>query len=608
MSARTIRQLPPELIDQIAAGEVIERPASVLKELLENAIDAGASRIDVEAGGGGIRLLRVRDDGQGIPHAEISLAMAPHATSKIASLDELERVGTLGFRGEALPSIASVSRLTIRSATGDDGGWEVAGPFHAGLEPAPCAHARGTTVEMRDLFHNVPARRKFLRTEQTEFRHIDRMLRRTALSRFETGFRLSHDGRVVRDYPPAQTAARRAARIADVVGAGFVDHAVEIDESRAGLRLWGWLGQPSIARAQADWQYMFVNGRPVRDKVVTHAIKQGYGDVLHHARQPAYVLFLEMDPAGVDVNAHPAKHEVRFRDQGKIHGFLSHVVSQALSGAAPSKPHHAEFAPPAAAQAREGGGYAPGGGQSGLRFATGESRGLYDWAARPVASEPAAAWNGEAAAALVEPPRADAGESAEIPPLGYARAQLHGIYILAENAEGLVCVDMHAAHERIVYETLKRQRDAGVVPSQPLLVPLDVSVSEREADLAEASEQALSDGGFELTRAGPTTVTVRRVPTALADLDIAALLVDLLGRMEQEAGASRELRRLSDERLGTLACHASVRANRQLTLAEMNALLRDMERTERSGQCNHGRPTWVQISLRELDRLFQRGR
>ena len=616
MSQRIIRQLNADLIDQIAAGEVIERPASVLKELLENAIDAGARQVDVEAGGGGIRLLRIRDDGHGIPPEQIPLAMAPHATSKITSLDELERVSTLGFRGEALPSIASVSRLSIRSSTDGDGGWEATGPYRAGQQAAPCAHPRGTTVEMRDLFHNVPARRKFLRTEQTEFRHIDRMLRRTALSRFETGFRLSHDGRVVRDYPAATTQARRASRIADVVGDGFVEQAIEIDETRAGLRLWGWLGQPSIARSQADWQYMFVNGRAIRDKVVTHAIKQGFGDVLHHARQPAYVLFLEMDPAGVDVNAHPAKHEVRFRDQGKIHGFLSHVVSQALAGSAPSKPHHAEFSAPTAVTPAPT--FALGGGQSGLRLGAGESRGLYDWAARPVSGggvespavhpdtgELLAAPAGGAGQEL--PSMAPAGE-ASVPPLGFARAQLHGVYILAENAEGLVCVDMHAAHERIVYETLKRQRDAGTVPSQPLLVPLDVSVSEREADLAEACESVLAQGGFELTRTGPTTVTVRRVPTVLADLDIASLLADLLGRMEQETGAGRELERLSDERLGTLACHASVRANRQLSTAEMNALLRDMERTERSGQCNHGRPTWVQISLKELDRLFQRGR
>lgn len=617
MSKRIIRQLNADLIDQIAAGEVIERPASVLKELLENAIDAGARQVDVEAGGGGIRLLRIRDDGHGIPPEQIPLAMAPHATSKITSLDELERVATLGFRGEALPSIASVSRLSIRSSTDGDGGWEATGPYRAGQEAAPCAHPRGTTVEMRDLFHNVPARRKFLRTEQTEFRHIDRMLRRTALSRFETGFRLSHDGRVVRDYPAATTDARRASRIADVVGKGFVEQTIEVDTSRAGLRLWGWLGQPSIARSQADWQYMFVNGRAIRDKVVTHAIKQGFGDVLHHARQPAYVLFLEMDPAGVDVNAHPAKHEVRFRDQGKIHGFLSHVVSQALAGAAPTKPHHAEFAAPASTHAAPA--FALGGGQSGLRFGTGESRGLYDWATRPVADNPVDApqvnpdtgellTGASEEAALETSPVVESPDEATVPPLGYARAQLHGVYILAENAEGLVCVDMHAAHERIVYETLKRQRDAGTVPSQPLLVPLDVSVSEREADLAEACEAVLAQGGFELTRAGPTTVTVRRVPTVLADLDIASLLADLLGRMEQEAGAGRELKRLSDERLGTLACHASVRANRQLSTAEMNALLRDMERTERSGQCNHGRPTWVQISLKELDRLFQRGR
>lgn len=600
-SPRTIRVLDAQLVDQIAAGEVIERPASALKELLENSLDAGATRIEVDVEAGGVRRLRVRDDGGGVPREQLPLTLAPHATSKIASLDELEAVATLGFRGEALASMASVSQLRITSSDSGDGGWEVAGRYQPGLVPKPAAHPRGTTVELRDLFFNVPARRKFLKTEATEFKHIDRTLRRAALGHFDVAFRLSHDGRVVRDFPVADTDAARQARVAAVLGEEFASNSIWVQDSRAGLHLSGWLGLPAFTRGTADLQYSFVNGRPIRDKVVTHAAKQGYGDVLHHARQPAYVLYLDMDPAAVDVNAHPTKHEVRFRDSGKVHGFVSHAVKTALAGVAPAAQHQVA----AAAEA----------GQASLRPAAqhpASSGHAQPWSARPAQSglglgiaESAAHYGRLATPA----PQADAPVAAanDIPPLGFAKAQLHGIYILAENTHGLVLVDMHAAHERIVYEQLKADRAQGQIAAQPLLVPIDVSVSERQADLAETHADTFARYGFEVSRNGPHSVTVRSMPARLADLDAAELLRGLLERMREQGGASRDIEAADDERLGDMACRASVRANRRLTLDEMNALLRDMERTERSSQCNHGRPTWVQLSVKELDRLFMRG-
>lgn len=600
-STRSIRVLDPQLVDQIAAGEVIERPASALKELLENSLDAGATRIEVDVEAGGMRRLRVRDNGRGVPRDDLPLTLAPHATSKIASLDELEAVATLGFRGEALASMASVSALRIASSDSGDGGWEVTGRYQPGMQARPAAHPRGTTVELRDLFFNVPARRKFLKTEATEFKHIDRMLRRAALGHFEVAFRLSHDGRVVRDFPVADSDAARQARVAAVLGEEFADNCIWVQDSRAGLHLTGWLGLPAFTRGTADLQYSFVNGRPIRDKVVTHAVKQGYGDVLHHARQPAYVLYLDMDPAAVDVNAHPTKHEVRFRDSGKVHGFVSHAVKSALAGVAPAQQHQvaataeagqATLGPAARMRAAPPAGAAwqqPQPSQGGLQLGVAEAAANYQRLAGPASDAPPA-------------PQGDT------PPLGFAKAQLHGIYILAENAHGLVLVDMHAAHERIVYEQLKADRAQGRVASQPLLVPIDVSVSEAQADLAERQAAVFARYGFELSRGGPHSVTVRSMPTRLADLDAAELLRGLLERMREQGGAASDIEAADDECLGDMACRASVRANRRLSIDEMNALLRDMERTERSGQCNHGRPTWVQLSVKELDRLFLRGR
>lgn len=597
-ATRPIRTLAPQLVDQIAAGEVIERPASALKELLENSLDAGATRIEVEAEAGGVRRLRVRDDGRGVERDQLPLTLAPHATSKISTLDELEAVATLGFRGEALASMASVSALSVTSSQDGDSAWQVAGRYSPELAPRPAAHPRGTTVELRDLFFNVPARRKFLKTANTEFKHIDRMLRRAALGRFDVAFRLSHDGRVVRDFAKADTEQTRLARVAAVLGEGFAEHCRWIEISRAGLHLSGWLGLPAFTRGTADLQFMFVNGRPIRDRVVTHAVKQGYGDVLHHARQPAYVLYLSMDPSAVDVNAHPTKHEVRFRDSGKVHGFLSHCIREALAqqdggqhrvSAESNVDGGARLQPVQAAPASYS--------QSGLGLSVRESAASYERLAQTAPREfPSLS----PAAPLESQP------DTEIPPMGYAKAQLHGIYILAENANGLVLVDMHAAHERIVYEQLKADRARGAIAAQPLLVPVDVAVSEPQADLAEAQADTLANYGFEVTRAGPDALTVRCVPTRLADVDVAELLRGLLGRMT-EAGSAQDIEALDDERLGDMACRASVRANRRLTVDEMNALLRDMERTERSGQCNHGRPTWVQLSVKELDRLFMRG-
>ena len=592
---RPIQTLAPQLVDQIAAGEVIERPASALKELLENSLDAGATRIEVEAEAGGVRRLRVRDNGHGVAREQLPLTLAPHATSKISTLEELEAVATLGFRGEAMASMASVSAMTVTSSSDGDSGWQVAGRYSADLVPKPAAHPQGTTVELRDLFFNVPARRKFLKTANTEFKHIDRMLRRAALGRFDVAFRLSHDGKVVRDFACADNEQARLARVAAVLGDGFAEHCRWVELSRAGLHLCGWLGLPAFTRGTADMQFMFVNGRPIRDRVVTHAVKQGYGDVLHHARQPAYVLYLTMDPATVDVNAHPTKHEVRFRDSGKVHGFLSHTIREALAGQDAAQ-HRVTAAGNAqgAAQLRPVHTASHSYSQPSLGLQVREAAGHYARLAEPAPQA--------AAAMSAVNPVADS----EIPPMGYAKAQLHGIYVLAENAAGLVLVDMHAAHERIVYEQLKADRARGRIAAQPLLVPVDVAVSEPQADLAEAQADTLTQYGFEVTRSGPHTLTVRCVPTRLADVDIEELLRGLLARMA-EAGSAQDIEALDDERLGDMACRASVRANRRLTLDEMNALLRDMERTERSSQCNHGRPTWVQLSIKELDRLFMRG-
>ncbi|GAB2315448.1 DNA mismatch repair endonuclease MutL [Stenotrophomonas geniculata] len=628
---RPIRPLPEILINQIAAGEVVERPASVVKELVENAIDAGASRVDIDLEEGGVRLIRIRDNGSGIAPEQLPLAVSRHATSKIADLDDLESVATLGFRGEALPSIASVSRFTLSSRRAHDehgSALQIEGGKIG--EVTPRAHAPGTTVEVRELFYNVPARRKFLRAERTELGHIEEWLRSLALARPDVELRVSHNGKASRRYKPGDLYSD--ARLAETLGEDFANQAVRVDHSGAGLRLHGWIAQPHYSRASADQQYLYVNGRSVRDRSVAHAVKMAYGDVLYHGRQPAYVLFLELDPTRVDVNVHPAKHEVRFRDSRLVHDFVYRTLKDALAdtragmsaqdiGVGPA--HQVDAAAGLMASSAGASGFglvrgaAPGAGSSG------GGGGFSGW--RPqqplglqVADAPAAyaalyaaPAGAERGAALPPMPTenglpvtsADAG----VPPLGYAIAQLHGIYILAENAEGLIVVDMHAAHERIGYERLKNAHDGIGLQSQPLLVPITLAVGEREADTAESESETLAALGFEVTRAGPGALHVRSIPALLAHAEPEGLLRDVLTDL-REHGQSRRVASARDELLSTMACHGAVRANRRLTVPEMNALLRDMEITERSGQCNHGRPTWARFSLAEIDRWFLRGR
>jgi DNA mismatch repair protein MutL len=594
-----IRLLPENLINQIAAGEVVERPASVVKELVENALDAGARRVDIDLEEGGIRLIRIRDDGAGMNGEELALAVARHATSKIASLDDLEQVATLGFRGEALPSIASVSRFSISSrtlASSHGARLEIDGGKQGTLQPH--AHPTGTTIEVRDLFYNVPARRKFLRAERTELGHVEEWLRSLALARPEVEIRISHNGKPGKQYRPVANQAERLKRVGEALGEEFVGQCLAVDAAAAGLSLHGWVGLPTASRSSADQQYFYVNGRAVKDRIVAHAVRQAYADVLFHGRHPAFVLFLELDARRVDVNVHPAKQEVRFRDGRLVHEFVYKSLHEALASA---RAGAAVALPNAAMAAGQGAAYqtwSPGA-QASMSLPVRET--LAGYAALYASSDSA---DGSIAAPLVSMPAAN---DTAAPPLGFALAQLHGIFILAENAQGLVLVDMHAAHERITYERLKEAQDGSGIRSQPLLVPLSLAVAEREADIAEQHADALLALGFELRRAGPQALSVRAIPALLADLDPRGLVLDVLNDL-REHGDSRVLEQARNELLSTLACHTSVRANRRLSIAEMNALLRDMEATERSGQCNHGRPTWVQLSKAELDKLFMRGR
>ncbi|MBU6247059.1 MAG: DNA mismatch repair endonuclease MutL [Xanthomonadaceae bacterium] len=601
-----IRVLSPDLINQIAAGEVIERPSSVVKELVENSLDAGATRVEVDIEQGGARLIRVRDDGVGIAPDELPLAVASHATSKIGSFDDLEHVASMGFRGEALASVSSVARFALTSRPREaDAAFRIEVDGGRLQAARPAQHPPGTSVEVRDLFYNVPARRKFMRAERTEFAHIDDLLKSLALARSGVEFRLSHNGKPVRVWKAAGDEQAMLQRVADVLGENFPAQSLHLDHAAAGMRLSGWVGLPTASRGQADAQFFYVNGRLVRDRVVAHAVRQAYADVLFHGRHPAFVLYLELDPAGVDVNVHPAKHEVRFREQRLVHDFLFRSLHEALAqtraGQAAEwgeeRPAPAPYRSPAMA-----GGWPAPAAQSRLSLGVREEP-LAGYAALVGGISPAASGGAESVpgVTMAEP------DPERAPPLGYALAQLKGIYVLAENEHGLVLVDMHAAHERITYEKLKAAREGNHLRSQVMLVPLNLSVSAKEAAAAEEHAEALAAWGLELSRSGPSTVVVRRIPALLEGADVEQLTRDVLAELAMH-GSSRRLQELENELLSTMACHGSVRAGRRLTIPEMNALLREMEATERSGQCNHGRPTWTQLGLGELDRLFLRGR
>ncbi|HET9822963.1 MAG TPA: DNA mismatch repair endonuclease MutL [Burkholderiaceae bacterium] len=590
---RPIRELPDDLVSQIAAGEVVERPASVVRELVDNALDAGARMITVRLAAGGVRAIAVEDDGAGIPRAELPLALRRHATSKIASLDELERVDTMGFRGEALAAIASVAELSIASRT-PDAAQATRLDARSG-ETGPVARGAGTTVEVRELFFATPARRKFLKSDATELAHCVEAVRRHALARPDVAFAVWHEGRLVAQW----RAAAQDARLADVMGADFVGTSLAVQAQAGPLRLAGRVGTPDAARARADHQYVYVNGRFVRDRGVAHGVRSAFEDVLHGARQPVYVLFIDIDPERVDVNVHPTKIEVRFRDAREVHEAVRRAVENAL--ATPRATLAAVSAavavpPPPAPPAQRAAGWAgaPAPQQAGLALAAAQALYAREAGAPAYAPAPASDWR---AAPL------PAGDW----PLGRALAQLGGAYVLAENAQGLVVVDMHAAHERIVYERLKRQLGAASLEAQPLLIPATFAATLTELAAADEHAATLAALGFDVSTLGPGTLAVRSRPAALADTDPVSLVRSVLADLSQH-DASRVVERTRDELLATMACHAAVRANRRLSVEEMNALLRDMEATERSDQCNHGRPTWRQLTLKELDSLFLRGR
>ncbi|MEE8495396.1 MAG: DNA mismatch repair endonuclease MutL [Xanthomonadales bacterium] len=595
----TIKPLPDLLINQIAAGEVVERPSSVVKELVENSLDAGAQRVKVQLEQGGKMAIRVVDDGAGMHRDELALSLQRHATSKIASLEDLERVATMGFRGEALPSIAAVSRLDLASShEAAKHGWSVQVRRGKISEIQPCAIHCGTRVDVENLFYNVPARRRFLRTDRTEFNHVDLLLRRFALARFDVGFELEHNGKSTSVLTPAISEAEQDRRIDRVMGREFLQHSVRINQQRGEIGLHGWVAEPRYNRAQADRQFFFVNGRAVRDPLISHAVRKAFQDVLFHGRHPAFVLFLELPPEGVDVNVHPQKHTVRFRDARSVHDFLFSALHHALADAGSGAPRPGAGwldRGPAAADA-----YPPR--QAGMALPVRDRLGAYSRLPGPGSMR--SPGPGDPGNAGADPGH---GQEGEVPPLGYALAQLHGVYILSQNAAGLVMTDMHAAHERITYEQLKFRYGRAGIKRQSLLVPVSIKLSEIEADLAEEQQESLKNLGLVIDRSGPETVLLREVPALLAHSDVAKLLQDVLSDIAR-LGESQRVEEESNEILSTMACHGSVRANRQLTLSEMNALLRDMERTERSGHCNHGRPTWVQLDMPMLDRLFLRGR
>ncbi|PHR48595.1 DNA mismatch repair endonuclease MutL [Cycloclasticus sp.] len=591
-----IKQLPPQLINQIAAGEVIERPASAVKELVENSLDAGATQIFIEIEEGGSRLIRVTDNGLGIAKVDLELALSRHATSKIGTLHDLESVLSFGFRGEALPSMSSVSRLTLTSRQeSDNAGWSVkADGTEKELDPVPTAHPIGTCVELRDLFYNTPARRKFLKTEKTEFGHIETVLKRMALSRFDTGFSLRHNQRQIMDLKPALSNAEKSERVGLLCGDGFVHESLEVDVVNGDLGLQGWVGLPTYSRSQADMQFFYVNGRLIRDKLINHAVRLAYQDVLFHGRHPVYVLYLSIDPRLVDVNAHPAKLEVRFRESKAVHDFVYRRIKQLLTDVRPSDHHAVKTLTPTTPNTVPS-------------YSDMQQRQM----PMSVSESPVHYAKGTSYTApkmLMAAPAVDnrVQQAEGPPPLGYAIAHLHNTYILAESEQGLVLVDTHAAHERIVYEKMKKQYDAGEIPSQPLLIPQKIHLSDEEVVAFEQYQDMLEGLALDLSLSGPNTLLVRAIPVLLAQDDAEVLVRKLIQDLAQ-TGETKSIQEACYTVLGNMACHGSIRANRRLTEMEMNALLRDIEQTENSGQCNHGRPTWVLLNVQQLDSLFLRG-
>ncbi len=621
-----IKLLPPRLANQIAAGEVVERPASVVKEMLENSLDAGATRIEVDVENGGTKIIRIRDNGCGIAKEDLPLALSRHATSKVYVLDDLEAVATLGFRGEALASVSSVSRLTLTSNNEDTAaGWSAkAEGRDMATDVAPAPHPQGTTVEVRDLFFNTPARRKFLRTEKTEFNRIEDVVKRLALANFNVTFELRHNQRTIHSLRAGSSEAEKNRRVAQICGPAFMENALTIDIERQGLRLWGWVALPTFSRSQADLQHFYVNGRAIKDKLVSHAVRQAYSDVLYHGRHPAFVLYLEVEPATVDVNVHPTKHEVRFRDGRTVHNFIYSSLHHALAdirpddqlvtqSAAISDTNNSNAISDQQAMSLHASVSAEAGS---VHAATPQhpspaSQGYFSGAQESPQVKEALSFYGEASSGSTVNSALNSAlnsneENTQSPPLGYAIAQLKGIYILAENEQGLIVVDMHAAHERVVYERMKTAFDQGNVQAQPLLVPQTIAVSDKEVACADTHESLFQQLGFVVETAGPESLLIRQIPVSLQRANVEQLVRDVLADLIQY-GTSDRIKQHINELLSTMACHGSVRANRQLTIPEMNALLRDMEATERSGQCNHGRPTWMHFSLAEIDKWFMRG-
>ncbi|MCF6288978.1 MAG: DNA mismatch repair endonuclease MutL [Proteobacteria bacterium] len=597
----TIHKLPSLLVDQIAAGEVIERPASVVKELLENAMDAGASKISIEIEQGGKKLIRIIDNGHGLQKQDLTLAIQRHATSKIQSLEDLESLNSLGFRGEALPSIVAISRFRLISKTTNaDYAYQLncLGGECEAVKPAQ--HPQGTTLEVRDLFYNTPARRHFLKTDRTEFLRIDELIKRVSLSRFDVGFTLIHNGKTIRSSPGGQQASHKKIRITQLCGKDFFDNSFFIDEQRHGMRLSGWVAKPSWNRASADRQFFYINGRMIKDKLIGHAVRQAYQDVLFHGRFPAFVLYFALDPKWVDVNVHPTKHEVRFRETQQVHGFIFGALNHALSQTKPGTQLHTET-------------------QGSLNTAniTPVDYSKMQSSIQFGKSFPAANYVAESAGNYLQS-IAQTSQSlpdfnvetqqddAQIPPLGYAKAQIHGVFILAENKQGMIIVDMHAAHERITYEWFKKSLSEQGIRSQSLLVPLAITVSERETHAVTQHQDWFNKLGLDVQVGSKESIIVRKVPTLLVKTDIESLIKDVLSEIVL-LGSSTKIEACMNKLLSSMACHGSVRANRQMTIIEMNALLREMEQTQRADQCNHGRPTWVQLNMQQLDRLFLRG-